>query len=324
MDVPGIHHVTAICSDPQRNVDFYAGTLGLRLVKKTVNFDDPTAYHLYYGDRVGTPGTIMTFFAWPGARRGRVGVGQVSTTSFSVPEASLDRWRDHLRGRGVTVEGPGRRLDETYLGFEDPDGLRIELVGAARHASGSEDGRVWDAGPLGAAHAIRGFHGVTLMEQGYERTAGLLTNVMGLRAAGGGESRFRYRTAGDGSEAIVDLLCRPEGAHGAVAVGTVHHVAFRARDDEEQGRLREALIEHGLDATPVIDRQYFHSVYFREPGGILFEIATDPPGFTRDEPVETLGEALELPPWLEGSRHALEQALPPITLPAAAAGPSAG
>lgn len=323
MEIPGIHHVTAICGDPQQNVDFYAGILGLRLVKKTVNFDDPTAYHLYYGDRVGTPGTIMTFFAWPGARRGRVGVGQVSTTAFSVPPASLALWLEHLRGVGIAVEGPFRRMDETCLGFDDPDGLRIELVAAGDATAPSDLARGRDGGPLGAVHAIRGFHGVTLLEQGYERTAMLLTRVMGLGPAGEEGSRFRYRTVGNAFGFSVDLLCQPEGPYGAVAVGTVHHVAFRARDGEEQGHWRAALIDHGLDVTPVIDRQYFHSIYFREPGGVLFEIATDPPGFTSDEPVETLGEALKLPRWLEGSRTALEQVLPPIRLPVSSRGPGA-
>jgi glyoxalase family protein len=323
VDIAGIHHVTAICGDPQRNFDFYAGVLGLRLIKKTVNFDDPTAYHLYYGDEVGTPGTILTFFAWPGARRGRVGIGQISTTSFRVPEASLDYWVDHLRGRGVTVERPIRRLDESFIEFVDPDGLHIELVSVADEPAGSGRGRPWGRGPLGVEHAIRRVHGVTLVEQGYERTAALLRKVMGLRMAAEEGSRFRYRTTGNGWRASVDLLCQPEGAHGAVAVGTVHHVAFRAHDDEEQRRWREALVGHGLDVTPVIDRQYFHSIYFREPGGVLFEVATDPPGFTRDEPVETLGESLKLPPWLESLRADLERVLPPITLPAGAAGPEA-
>jgi glyoxalase family protein len=314
MEIPGIHHVTAICGDPQRNVDFYTGVLGLRLVKKTVNFDDPTAYHLYYGDEVGTPGTLMTFFAWPGARPGRVGVGQVSTTSFSVPGPSIDRWVDHLRRRGVTIEGPGRRLEETFIRFEDPDGLRIELVGAAGGAASQPSGRPWARGPLGAEHAIRHVHGVTLVEQGYQHTAALLTEVMGLRMAAEDGTRFRYLTVGDGWQTSVDLLCQPEGTQGAVAVGTVHHVAFRAHDDEEQRRWREVLIRRGLDVTPVIDRQYFHSIYFREPGGVLFEIATDPPGFLRDEPLEKLGGVLQLPPSLEASRGALERTLPPVTL----------
>jgi glyoxalase family protein len=315
MDTLGIHHVTAICGDPQRNVDFYAGVLGLRLVKKTVNFDDPTAYHLYYGDEVGTPGTLMTFFAWPGARPGRVGVGQVSTTSFGVPQASLDRWADHLRRRGVAVDGPRRRLGEMVVGFEDPERLRLELVGIAEEPSGPPRGRPWARGPLGAGDAIRRVDGVTLVEQGYERTAALLTDVMGMRAVAEEGSRFRYQTAPDVWRSLVDLLCQPEGTHGAVAVGTVHHVAFRARDDEEQRRWRELLVGRGLDVTPVMDRQYFHSIYFREPGGVLFEIATDPPGFTRDEPPEGLGEALKLPPWLEDLRDSLERTLPPIRLP---------
>jgi glyoxalase family protein len=306
--IPGIHHVTAICGDPQRNLDFYSGVLGLRFVKRTVNFDDPASYHLYYGDAVGSPGTIMTFFAWPGAPRGRRGVGQLTVTAFAVPERSLAFWGERLGGHGVAVEGPLRRGDEEYLALEDPDGLRLELVGWAT-ASG---GRVWADGPVPPEHAIRGFFGVSLCERDEGPSAQLLTGTLGFALDARDGDRFRYRGREGEMGSVVDLLHRPEATPGTVAVGTVHHVAWRARDDEEQRGWRSRLVDQGLQVTPIIDRRYFRSIYFREPGGVLFEIATEPPGFTVDEPEPELGSRLQLPPWLEPSRARIEAGLPPI------------
>ncbi len=289
--------------------------LGLRLVKLTVNFDDPRSYHLYYGDELGHPGTIITFFAWPGVPQGRQGTGQVTVTSFSVPQASLDYWRERLSQRGVSSTGPTSRFDETILSLQDPDGLALELV-----AHPQAQRPAWKEGPVPAEHAIRGMHTVTLSEDGYERTAKLLTETLGFRLLSQETNVFRYEVAGGEPGTYVDVRCAPGLRRGHVAAGTVHHVAWRTPTDERQQAWREVLAGLDLNVTPVLDRKYFHSIYFREPGGILFEIATDPPGFTVDEPVEQLGTRLELPTWLEPSREELEQVLPVLHLPAAGTG----
>ncbi len=306
----GLHHVTAIADNPQENVDFYSGILGLRLVKKTVNFDDPGSYHLYYGDAVGNPGTIMTFFSWPGAARGRIGTGQVSATSFAVPEDSLDYWTERLLEYGVHFERPRERFDETVLAFDDPDGLAIELVARP----GSDGGEAWERSPVPAEYAIRGISGVTLSERSREVTVDLLANVLGFEKVEEEDGRTRYITTSPGGS-FADVLERPEGPDGQVAVGTVHHVAWRAPDDETQEEWRAEILDRGLHVTPVLDRSYFHSIYFREPGGVLLEIATDPPGFTIDEDKENLGESLKLPPWLEEDREWIERSLPPVRQP---------
>jgi glyoxalase family protein len=308
--VPGIHHVTAITGDAQRNVDFYAGLLGLRLVKKTVNFDDPASYHLYYGDELGRPGSVMTFFVWPGAPRGRQGPGQVTATAFAVPSGSLDWWAGRLQSAGVHPGAVEPRLDAEVMPFADPDGMRIELVAPA-----SPDPReAWADGLVPAAHAIRGFHSVTLTLVGQEETARLLTNVLGFRPGASEGGRVRFETGEPAG--IVDVLSLPDAPPGDTAAGTVHHVAWRTPDDASQLDWREAVAAAGNDVTPVLDRQYFHSIYFREPGGVLFEIATDLPGFTVDEPAERLGSALRLPARLEPLRPELEQLLPAFTVPA--------
>lgn len=312
--IPGIHHVTAIAGDPQPNIDFYAGILGLRLVKLTVNFDDPTTYHLYYGDSQGHPGTILTFFAWPQAMRGRIGTGQVTVTSFAVPDQSLHFWEKYLQQHGVKHKRERSLFGQEVLSLSDPDGLQLELV-STPHA---DPDRAWQHGPVPSEHAIRGFHHVTLSEEGYQRTAELLTDTMGFRLIENKENRFRYSAqSGSASKAgtIVDLVCLPAGRPGLVAVGTVHHVAWRAFTDDQQIEWRQTLSAEHYNVTPVIDRKYFHSIYFREPGGVLFEIATDPPGFAVDEPAETLGSHLELPAWLEPHRAELQQILPKVSLP---------
>jgi glyoxalase family protein len=309
--LPGLHHVTAITADAQQNIDFYGAVLGLRFVKLTVNFDDPRRYHLYYGDELGRPGTALTFFAWPGALRGRVGPPQVTTTSLAVPAGSLGFWRERLERHGVAVTPEITRFGAPVLGFVDPDGLRLELVGTV-----ADRGTPWAAGPVPAELAIRGFAGVTLGEVEPGATAALLTNVLGFAAVGREGERQRFEASDtDGFAATVDLVRLPDGQPGAMGAGVVHHVAFRTPDDARQEEWRAALREAGLDVTPLIDRTYFHSIYFREPGGVLFEIATEGPGFTVDEPPEELGSALRLPQHLEPRRAEIERGLPPVELP---------
>ncbi len=304
----GIHHVTAIAGEPQPNVDFYVGLLGLRMVKKTVNFDDPGTYHLYYGDGAGTPGSIMTFFPWAGAPQGRIGAGQLTVTSFSVPAASLGYWTERLVAAGVRFEKPENRFGETVLRFPDPDGLRLELV-----AAGEDHREGWTDGTVPAEDAVRGFHHVTLVVADPSRTARLMTDTLGFRQTGETEGRTRYE-AGPGN--TVDVADGTGFPRGTMGVGTVHHVAFRVPDEETQLELREEVAALGYNVTPVLDRNYFRSIYFREPGGVLFEVATNPPGFAVDEEPEHLGETLKLPPWLEPQRDRLEEVLLPLRVPA--------
>ncbi|HVX66774.1 MAG TPA: ring-cleaving dioxygenase [Bryobacteraceae bacterium] len=310
--IEGLHHVTAIAGDPQRNLDFYAGVLGLRLVKLTVNFDDPATYHLYYGDAEGRPGSILTFFPWPGAPRGRAGTGQVTTVMFSIPQAAAGYWNERLAAKGIPCRTE-ERFGAEALAFADPDGLPLELVA-------NDDARApWAGGPVPVAQAIRGIYGVTLAEEGYERTAGLLIGTLNFDKTEERGSRFRFETGDGGAGAVADVECLPDRAPGRLGVGTVHHVAWRAPDDASQLRWHDKVARAGANVTPVIDRKYFHSIYFREPGGVLFEVATDPPGFAVDEPAAELGTHLMLPPWLEPGRAELEQALPPLRLQAAGA-----
>ncbi len=308
--ISGIHHVTAIGSDPQKNFNFYVGVLGLRLIKKTVNFDDPGTYHLYYGDGAGNPGTIMTFFPWPGAVKGVHGVGETTTVSFAVPAGSIQFWEDRLNTSGISIEGPFERFGEQYLSFDDHDGTHLELV-----VSKSIDKRSgWDKGGVQAEFAIRGFHAITISEEGYHSTAELLTEGMDFRHIAEEGNRFRFQSHGDSAASIVDIVCLPESNRGTLGAGSVHHVAFRVVDDASQLRWRTKLIDIGRDVTPVMDRNYFHSIYFREPGGVIFEIATDNPGFMVDESFETLGQHLKLPDWYEVRRSSIEKQLLPINL----------
>ncbi len=309
--IQGIHHVTAIASDPQKNIDFYTGVLGLRLVKQTVNFDDPGTYHFYYGDELGRPGTLLTFFPIPRAFQGQRGAGQVTVTGLSIPDGALDYWRERLEASGARVEEPFTRFDETALTFYDPDDLQLELVESKTPGPGV----VGQASPIPESAAVRGVSHVQLQEEGYERTAALLTETLGFRLTQSADNRFRFEAGTGGHGATVDLVCTPGALPGRVAAGSVHHVAFRTPDDEAQLAWRRALIELGYNVSPVMDRQYFHSIYFREPGGVLFEIATDAPGFAVDEPVEALGTSLRLPPAQEMARAMLERRLPKITLP---------
>ncbi len=306
--ITGLHHVTALTSDPQKNVDFYTGILGLRLVKKTINFDAPDVYHFYYGDEVGHPGTILTFFPFAGIPKGRKGKGQLTVTSFSIPENSLDYWMKRLAKFNITFQNPARRFDdEVFIYFEDNDGLGIELI-----ANKADKREGFTYGHIPLEHSIKGFYSVELSEEGYERTAGILTEQMDHKLIAEKGNRFRFSPSGKPGS-FVDVLCNPESLRGTGGSGTVHHVAFATLNDQTQLGFREKLLSKGIvNPTPVIDRQYFHSVYFREPGGILFEAATTDIGFTIDESKDHLGEKIKLPSWEEVNRSEIERLLTPV------------
>lgn len=308
-----LHHVTAIASDPQRNLDFYTGLLGLRLVKQTVNFDDPGSYHFYFGDAAGSPGTIMTFFPWPHARKGVRGSGAVGATAFAIPAGSVGYWEERLKEYGVQRLAP--RFGETVLSVADPDGMIVELIATAT-TGGVQP---WTGGSVPAEHAIHGFHSVTAVVDESEGTAKVLTESLGYKAAGVDGNRHRYVAANaDAAGAIIDLKVEPDLAPARTAAGSVHHIAFRVPDDAAQQVMRRKLVADGNAVSPVMDRTYFHSIYFREPAGVLFEVATDNPGFATDETPEELGLSLQLPYWMEPSRSRIEEVLPKIKLPEAA------
>jgi catechol 2,3-dioxygenase-like lactoylglutathione lyase family enzyme len=311
--IPGLHHVTAIAGDPQRNLDFYVGLLGLRCVKRTVNFDDPGTYHFYFGDHHGTPGTILTFFAWPGARRGIRGTGQVERIAFAISTDSLGYWVERLKRHEATTEETSTPFGEEEIRLLDPDGLLIELIAVVSRANVEP----WPHSPVPAEHAIRGIHRISMALDGYEKTARLLTETFGYRLTDTSKNRFRFTSVDNFAPGrIIDVVCLPDTSMGRVAAGSVHHIAFRAKDEIEQLQWREHLVNLGYNVTPVMDRVYFQSIYFREPGGVLFEIATESPGFTLDEKLEELGTRLRLPPWLESVRSQIEEILLPIQLPA--------
>ncbi|WP_420392188.1 ring-cleaving dioxygenase [Acuticoccus sp.] len=302
MAIPGLHHLTAICGAPQANLDYYVRRLGQRLVKRTVNFDDPGTYHLYYADRTGTPGTIMTFFPFADAAPGRAGPGMATAVAYRLPVGELEGWMARLAEDGEDFRGPFERFGARAIALRDPDGLTVELI---------ED--------PGAREPMDGFHSVTLWCDDPEPTARVLTELFGYEAHGeardGEATRLRFAAPGGARGAVVDLL--HIDAHGIArpGAGTIHHVAFRAESDDVQRMWRERVRAFGLSVTPVIDRQYFNAIYFREPGGVLFEIATDPPGFAVDEAQEALGSALKLPERYEPRRDDIERRLPPITVP---------
>ena len=309
----GIHHVTAIASGAQTNYNFYTDVLGLRLVKRTVNFDAPDTYHFYYGDSAGHPGTLITFFPFEIAAPGRIGTGMADAITFAIPEGALEPWMLRFVELGYETNGPIKRFGEDTLGVSDPDGLRIELVAEAAAKSNFLSSET-PYNRIPAEHAIRSLHSVTLCVEAPERTARLLTETFDCEQIGEEPSRQRFRVRSGGPAGIVDVQCSPERMGGRMGTGTVHHVAFRARDDAEQLKWRESILALGYNVTPVLDRQYFKSVYFREPGGVLFEIATDPPGFAIDERPDTLGTALKLPTWLEPRRTEIERRLPPVNI----------
>jgi glyoxalase family protein len=304
----GLHHITAIAGNAQRNFDFYTNVLGLRLVKKTVNFDDPHTYHFYYGDKEGTPGTILTFFPWEGITPGRRGVGMATEIGYSVPHGSLEFWLKRLEDMNVTHNKPAEKFGETYLTLLDPDGLKLELTIPA-----VEDTRsAWTTPEINDNVGLKGFHNVTLSLSKIDKTAEILTDVFGYKLIEENVNRYRFKTDAIENAAIIDLVGLPGEQRAVNAGGTIHHIAFRVKDDASELHFREKLIKKGLGPTPVIDRNYFNSVYFREPGGVLFEIATDNPGFAVDEPVETLGQDLKLPSQYESHRSEIEKILPKI------------
>jgi glyoxalase family protein len=304
----GLHHVTAIAGNPLRNLGFYRRTLGLRLVKRTVNFDDPGTYHFYYGDETGRPGTVLTFFPWEHAAQGRVGVGETQQTAFRVPLRSLGYWTQRLVEKGVAHEAMDKRFGDTGLPFSDPDGTSLALVGVPN----GDDEPGWSNGDVPAEHAIRGLFGVTLQLDDAMKTGAILTDVLGFKEAGREGSRVRYRAGGSAPGGVVDIHTVKNLGRGRQGRGSVHHIAFRAADDAEQAAMARKLVAHGLHPTDQRDRAYFRSIYFREPGGVLFEIATDIPGFAVDEPVASLGGALKLPAFLEPRRGEIEKVLPPL------------
>jgi glyoxalase family protein len=309
-NISGIHHITAIAGDVQANVDFYSGVLGLRLIKKTVNFDAPDTYHLYYGDRTGNPGTVLTFFPWGSdAWRGKAGTGQVTVISFAVPVDALPYWMERLELEDVSFQGPLRRFDEEVITLRDPDGIQLELVAAKNNR-----GTPWENGTIPSDKAIRGFHSATLAVRDFKRTAQLLIDSFDflLEEESGNRNRFVNKNSDIGN--IVDLLELPQVSTGSTGVGTIHHIAWRIAGEQEQQEKRSELLELGYQVTSVKDRNYFRSIYFREPENILFELATDTPGFLTDEKEEVLGTGLKLPGWLEAQRLDIEARLPRIKI----------
>ncbi|HEU5019108.1 MAG TPA: ring-cleaving dioxygenase [Pseudolabrys sp.] len=313
--IAGIHHVTAICGPPQPNVDFYTGPLGQRLVKKTVNFDAPDTYHLYYGDRIGSPGTILTFFPFADAGPGRAGPGMASAVAYGVPQGGLDAWMMRLAEEGIDSEGPIERFGQRMITVADSDRMPVELI--ETETAGVPDANT-DARVEHPAEGPRedGFHSVTLWVADPAPTARVLTDLFGYEAAGqetaDGVERLRFRSPSGSRGSVVDILRSDTPSIGRQGAGTIHHVAFRAEDDAAQLEWRERAMSMGLNVTPVIDRQYFNAIYFREPGGVLFEIATDPPGFATDEAPDELGTHLKLPPQYEVRRADIERVLPPL------------
>ena len=307
--ITGIHHVTAIVNDAQNNIDFYTGILGLRLVKKTVNFDAPEIYHFYYGDEAGTPGSILTFFPYTGLAGGRHGKGMLNTTSFSVPADSLNFWMERFKKFNVGYKDPIERFEgETVLYFEDNAGVGLELV-----FNDKDERKGFSYGHIPDAYVIRGFYNVEIWEEGYERTAGLLTEQLDHRLIAEKGNRFRF-AATDSPGNYIDIICSPDSLKGLAGSGTVHHLAFCTPNAETQKEVRLRIVKRMLNPTPVLDRNYFTSIYFREPGGVLFEVATAGPGFTIDEAKDHLGEDLKLPLMFEDDRAELGKKLPPITL----------
>jgi glyoxalase family protein len=306
--ITGIHHITAIASNPQRNLDFYTGILGLRMVKKTINFDAPDVYHFYFGDELGTPGTVFTTFPFDGARKGTKGTGELTYTAFSIPIASLGYWMDRLEKYNIPISTPLTRFGEKLVRFEDHDGMGIELI-----ANNKDKRKGWTYGNIPSEFAIRGFYGATLNLKAKDLTEKLLTQFMDYKFLAEEDGRYRFGTKGKPGD-IIDLVLDKEGRQGVQSAGTVHHIAFRTDNESSQLEIQKILIENGYHVTEVKDRNYFKSIYFREPGGVLFEIATDEPGFAIDEDEAHLGELLKLPEWAEQHREKIESKLAKVQL----------
>jgi glyoxalase family protein len=315
--INGLHHITAIAGPAQENLDFYAGVLGMRLVKRSVNHDDPGTYHLFYADAVGHAGTDLTFFPWKNMPRGRLGHGLTNEVTLAVPAGTLDWWADRLGAHGVEIRERAERFGEPTLAFTDPHGLHVALAETAD----PRDFTPWTDSAVPEQYQVRGLHAVRIVEQSLESTVRFLTETMGFVHVGEENGWHRYRVApGGGSGRVVDVQQAPEGARrGMWGVGTIHHVAWRVPDDAAERAVQERVFAAGAHPTDVIDRFWFKSVYFKEPGGALFELATDGPGFGIDEEMETLGESLVLPPFLERHRAEIEKRLPALTMPAKAA-----
>lgn len=309
--IQGLHHITAMASDPQANIEFYHAILGQRLIKRTVNFDDPGTYHFYYGDERGTPGTILTFFPWRHLQRGVRGKGEATAVAYNVPSTAIDFWRDRLKAHGISLSEMQTRFGQEVLPFHDPDGMRLELIINDQPTSIQS----WAEGPVDPQYILRGFHSVTLSVGHVQATAELLAGPMGYQFVGQEGRRYRFQGAADNVGLLIDLWERPQTPMARMGAGSIHHIAFRTVDDHEQQEYLALLAGQGYSVSPVMDRQYFHSIYFRAPSGVLFEVATDAPGFLYDEPVSELGQTLKLPPWLEPGREEIAKKLPPIELP---------
>jgi len=308
-NIQGIHHITAIAGNAQRNYDFYTKVLGLRMVKKTVNFDDPGTYHFYFGNENGTPGTILTFFPWQGIQQGRPGTGMATEIGYSVPEGSLEFWKDRFTQFNVQHGITAERLGELYLPFQDPDGLQLNLIVPKKN----DNRQAWETAEVKAQNATKGFHSITLTLKSIKGTADILTEVFGYTLLEQEGNRYRYITTNIENAAIVNLIEAPEEERGIVAGGTNHHVAFRVANEDVLMTYREKILQKGINITPKINRDYFFSLYFREPGGVLFELATDNPGFTVDEPLDQLGTSLKLPVQYQPMRAEIEKALPELS-----------
>ena len=309
--IQGIHHITIMASDPQRNIDFFHKILGQRFIKKTINFDDPGTYHLYYGDEIGTPGTIMTYFPWVNAKRGTRGNGETGAVAYSIPSTAVDFWQKRLADYDISTGETETRFGATVIPFHDPDGVPLELI----TYDSAKTVKFWANGPVSEAEGIRGFHSVTLWVDKAELTGQVLSQRFGYEKVGSEGNRTRYASPNKDVGAFIDLLERPNAGRGRMGAGSVHHVAFRNESDSEQLEYLADLRANGHQVTDVKDRQYFHSIYFREPNGVLFEVATDAPGFLYDEPRESLGRSLKLPPWQEHNRAKIEKIVPPVVYP---------
>lgn len=302
----GLHHITAIAGNAKRNFDFYTRVLGLRLVKKTVNFDDPGTYHFYFGDETGTPGTILTFFPWEGIHAGKPGTGMATDIGYAIPLGSIDFWKANLEKNNVGITDSGQRFGQNFISIQDPDGLSLTLIET------KDTRNPWVTDEVNEDMATRGFHSITLTLKHREATAKVLTDILGYQLVNKEDNRYRYTTDTVNTASIVDLISAPQGKSGDNAGGTIHHLAFRVKDEATQMEYRKKIENYGLGVTPKIDRNYFFSIYFREPGGVLFEIATDNPGFSVDEPVNELGQHLKLPAQYEAHRIQIEKVLPVI------------